>query len=189
MTANTADRKVQAIVLAAVDAIHELGLDRAKLTDVARKAGVTTGAVTYYFADKDAVLAAAFDETCRRMLAPLEARGAAWELERIFALLPGDGERLKDWAVWFAFCGRATADSTLRSGVVAHKLRLEEAMLRVMNADDSALTRHKVRTVLTAAEGIALSTLMHPGTWPEARQQQTLRAMVGKMFVEFQGGA
>jgi len=47
------------IAAAAVVAIDELGLDRVRLVDVAKRASCTTGAVRHYFPDKDAVLGVA----------------------------------------------------------------------------------------------------------------------------------
>src|SRR5438045_616199 len=59
----------RAIAGAAIAVIDGAGLDGARLRDVARAANVTTGAVTHYFDDKDAVLEAALEEVVRRILA------------------------------------------------------------------------------------------------------------------------
>ncbi|MFN9711886.1 MAG: TetR/AcrR family transcriptional regulator, partial [Alphaproteobacteria bacterium] len=56
------------IAEAAIRVIGDGGLENARLRDVARSAGVTTGAVTHYFDGKDAVLLAALDEMVRRIL-------------------------------------------------------------------------------------------------------------------------
>src|SRR5690606_11883207 len=48
----------EALVDAAVDVVVESGIDAVSLRDLARRAGVSSGAPSRHFADKDAVLSA-----------------------------------------------------------------------------------------------------------------------------------
>ncbi|MGK2949758.1 MAG: TetR/AcrR family transcriptional regulator [Acidimicrobiales bacterium] len=50
------------IVAAAVESFAELGFDASSTRDIARRAGVTQGLVTYYFASKDELWRAAADQ-------------------------------------------------------------------------------------------------------------------------------
>ena len=97
----------RAIAGAAVQVIDELGLDAARLVDVARAGLVTTGAVTHYFDSKDALLEAALSEVVTRILESQAQTGEAslnsGELiDTVAAFLPLDQASLRDWRVWFA---------------------------------------------------------------------------------------
>jgi len=58
----------RAIAGAAIAVIDDVGLDGARLRDVARAASITTGAVTHYFDGKDAVIGVTLQEVVRRKL-------------------------------------------------------------------------------------------------------------------------
>lgn len=62
------DTQRRIIADATIGVINQNGLDQTKLRDVARAGNMTTGTVTHYFADKDAVLEAALEEVVRRTL-------------------------------------------------------------------------------------------------------------------------
>src|SRR5690606_7429774 len=56
------DERRRDIARAAIAVIGEQGIDNTRLVDVARAANATTGTITHYFEDKDAVLLAALDQ-------------------------------------------------------------------------------------------------------------------------------
>jgi TetR/AcrR family transcriptional repressor of bet genes len=64
------------LVEAAIAVIHDEGFAKATVARIARRAGVSTGIVHHYFADKDALLTA----TMRSLLAELR-RDAAEQLK------------------------------------------------------------------------------------------------------------
>ncbi|RWM46176.1 MAG: TetR family transcriptional regulator [Mesorhizobium sp.] len=53
------DLRREQLAASACEAIAEWGLDRVKLVKIARSVGVTTGALTHYFPNKDTLLLAA----------------------------------------------------------------------------------------------------------------------------------
>lgn len=73
------------IVRAVVDCVAELGIQRATASAIARRAGVTWGAVQHHYGGKDGILGAVLDDTFARFAArfndfpvalPLPARAA-----------------------------------------------------------------------------------------------------------------
>ena len=176
------NEKAQAIASAAIEAIHDRGLDRVKLTDVARKAGVTTGAVTYYFEDKDALLLAAFDETWRRMFSEIEAYEGGWALERFEHSLPTTPERQRGWSVWLAFCGRAQTSEAINRHYRAAYTELEDRLAAATGHGANDTAREDVRIVIAAMDGIGLCATLHPDLWPAERQRAALARMAGHLF-------
>ncbi len=174
--------KAQNIASAAVEAIYERGLDRFKLTDVARKAGVTTGAVTYYFEDKDALLIAAFDETWRRMFADIAAFEGGWVLERFEKSLPLDDKRRRGWSVWLAFCGRAQTSSEINQHYRKSYAQLEDLLMQSFAEHDDEVSRDDLRAVIAAMDGIGLCATLNEDLWPADRQRACLRQMIGHLF-------
>ena len=76
------------VTAAVVDCIAELGFQRTTGTEIARRAGVTWGAVQHHFGDKNGILAAVLEESFHQFAAtlgrpepadaPLEARVSAF---------------------------------------------------------------------------------------------------------------
>ncbi|MCA3753094.1 MAG: TetR family transcriptional regulator C-terminal domain-containing protein [Phenylobacterium sp.] len=95
------------------------GIEAASLRRLARAADCTTGAITYYFEGRDALLVAmlrrAHQTTGARMLRAA-GRGAS-PRDRLWAVLmealPLDPERLAEWRVWLAFWGAAAGHPEL----------------------------------------------------------------------------
>lgn len=113
------EEKRAALVAASWSVIAQEGLGAATLRRVASVAGVTTGALTHYFSDRDALLIEALRaahvtagarmlEAAERDLSP-KARLTAVVLEA----LPLDHNRLTEWKVWLAFWGAAAGDARL----------------------------------------------------------------------------
>lgn len=65
------------LVRCAIDAIAEVGYQRASLTEIAKRAGITKGAIFYHFANRDALIEAVFTEAL--------AAGANFLLPRVRA--------------------------------------------------------------------------------------------------------
>ena len=73
------------LVDCAIDAIAELGFDRASVGEVARRAGVSKGVVTYHFAAKDDLIYEVVAEIFDSVKAFLESRLGATSPERFVA--------------------------------------------------------------------------------------------------------
>ncbi|ACY97985.1 MULTISPECIES: TetR/AcrR family transcriptional regulator [Thermomonospora] len=100
------------IISAVLALVAEEGAEGVTVRRAAAAAGLSTGALAHYFADKDELLAAAFVEVARRV----GRRVAAVSAERdpadllhhaITAVLPLDAERRAEARAWLAFLDRA----------------------------------------------------------------------------------
>lgn len=112
------DERRAKIAAAACDVILEVGLENAKLVEVASRAGVTTGAVQHYFRSKEELLFFAknhvFDQRLQKAKAALENLDGVERLMTIVRLhLPLKTEHVKAMRLLEAFRGRAVGNTTL----------------------------------------------------------------------------
>jgi TetR/AcrR family transcriptional regulator, fatty acid metabolism regulator protein len=70
------------LVRCAIDATFELGFQRASVAEIARRAGVSKGVVTYHFAAKDELIGAVVADVLDSMIEYLEPRLLAAEPEK-----------------------------------------------------------------------------------------------------------
>lgn len=172
------------IINAAIHSIYELGVDQFKLRDVAAKAGVTTGAVTYYFDGKDELVIAAFNAVWQKLFIDIADYKGGWEISRFIHSLPTSEEKRKGWSVWLAFCGRAQASNELNSHYQVHYDKLEQHLLGTISEKSPWVSLTDIRLVIAAMDGIGLCATLNPKHWPKARQIESLQAMVGHLFTE-----
>ena len=175
------EERRRAIAAAAMEAVADRGLDAVKLMDVARAAGVTTGAIAHYFPDKDAVLAAALDEVCRRLFAEMEPTGTTVTIASLAEVLPTTPEKQRDWRVWLAYWGQAPYSDTLRSIHAQYYADIEAALMDDLSglADDP---RRTAAAIIAAVDGIGTRVLMEPDAWPADRQRALLDTLVGPLL-------
>ncbi len=184
---------------AAISVINDVGLDGARLRDVARAASVTTGAVTHYFDGKDAVIEAALEEVVRRILAKQErARAKRGTMSvRTFisqacSYLPLEAEGRREWRVWLAFWGRAIADERLRA---LHRRFYAEIVDRLadllpsIRAAGRAPSRRRLSrcadVVVAAIDGVGTRATLEPELWPPRRQRETLDSLLWPVLTTF----
>jgi AcrR family transcriptional regulator len=100
------------VLEAALDLIIEAGIDQVRLAEIARRAGMSSGQVMYYFTSKEHILleTLAFQEyqdTMRRQAALARVTGAWRQLERFIELyLPGTPPD-PSWILWMEAWARA----------------------------------------------------------------------------------
>lgn len=176
--------KADRITGAALDAIYEHGLDQVKLTDVARKAGVTTGAVTYYFEDKDALLKAAFRKVSDDLFDGMREYRGGWKIERFTNSLPTNRQRKMQWSVWLAFCARAQASHDMAAIYREFYHSVELAVAGISGFEKKETAREAAGQVIAAMDGIGLCATLHPKLWPAARQRKAIVELIGHLFVE-----
>lgn len=116
------------IVIAARRVVARQGVHASTMRSIAAEAGVTTGAVTHYFADKADVMAAVLqynnqlgvDRITRKVAGK---RGVEALTATVEALVPLDEESLHMWTVLIAFWGHAPAQQALDAWVTAGSAR------------------------------------------------------------------
>ena len=123
------------LVDAAIDVIHELGFANATVARIARRAGVSSGIVHHYFADKDELLFA----TMRTLLAELRRdtverqRKARSPEERVEAVIEASfGEQQFDervFSAWLALYGNARQSDRLKRILTLYHRRLKANLM------------------------------------------------------------
>lgn len=171
---------------AAVAVIGEQGIDNTRLVDVAREAGVTTGALTHYFNDKDAVLLAALDHLAQGILHKLKTSAEADDLVALAAeILPVNEESRCEWRVWMSFFGRAVGDPALarinkayydefRDGLAAI-IRRQQREGKLSRKVDPAVTGDAIISIL---DGFSIRATLEPEDCSAKRQRSQLEAML-----------
>jgi AcrR family transcriptional regulator len=107
------------ILAAACRAIQQRGFASTRIADIASEAGMSTGAIHYYFEVKDEVLIAALKWASGQLFDRLEqlAAGAASERERLLQLLehavPVPGPRRGEYILWIELWVRALQEPDL----------------------------------------------------------------------------
>ena len=185
------------IAQAAIEVIGASGLEDARLRDVARAAGVTTGAVTHYFDSKDEVLLAALDEIVQRILrrAPKATPGLGLDdalFEMAYENLPLDPERRAEWRVWLAFWGGAMGDEQLRARHRDYYVRmvgqLAEALAAVGGVSPEDANR-LADAVVAAVDGIGARATLEPEFWPASRQREALAILIKPLLAHLSSAA
>ena len=180
-----ADERRQVLADAAARVIAQSGLGGATLRDVAAEAGLTTGALTHYFADKRELLLFTLQGSLdrRRSTHPWASTDDALNDLGVFldGVLPiGDASRLH-WMVTIAFASQAAGDPDLaavqREAYRHFRRSVRELVSRAIEQGHlptglDPLTEAEALIALT--DGIAVQALFDPESWPAERQRQHL---------------
>ncbi len=193
-----AERK-QTITRAAISVIGDVGLEGARLRDVARAADVTTGSVTHYFDGKEAVLEAALEEVVKGTLSRIQAAEVlnkpgelSFFMDRICFDLPIEEGRRQEWRVWLAFWGRAIVDERLRAIHQTYYRAFVEGLkepLRQLCLQDRQVTDAELidcaDAVISVIDGIGTRATLEPEDWPANRQCGQLKRMLTPLLTDF----
>jgi AcrR family transcriptional regulator len=181
------DERRAGFVTASWDVIAEEGLGAATLRRVAAAAGVTTGALTHYFCDREALLvealrAAHFAAGARMRRAVAAARSDRARLSAVLEeALPFDAARLREWRVWLAFWGEAVGNPRLRrenEERVAEWRDLLEALVAPLVAG-AATSGAASAELLSLVDGLGLRLALAPRA-TLAREQAAARSVIDR---------
>jgi TetR/AcrR family transcriptional repressor of bet genes len=187
------DQRRRAIAHAAVEVIAERGLEATKLVEIARIAGVTTGAITHYFNDKDAVLMAALELSYNSMFTRMErtARGVDYSFYEVMAqALPITKKGRKDMSVWLAFWSRSLAEPR----IAARQLEFHDRWHTQVKMElECHCERHskpvpedleEVCEGITAQmNGLIIRGLVDASYWPQARLRKALKTYLTQIGI------
>jgi AcrR family transcriptional regulator len=179
------EQRRKTISAAAMKVIAERGLESTKLVDIARLAGVTTGAVTHYFSDKDTILMAALEmayDTMFANMARVKEKDSYSFLDIIAEALPTTAESRTAMTVWLAFWSRSIAEPRVA------EMQLEFHH-RWQNIVAQELMRHCHRTqmqvpkdldgicqsITAQVNGLIIRGLVDRPDWPASRLRICLR--------------
>jgi len=185
------DSRREEIASAACQVIAQGGIEGLKLTDVGAAAGCTTGAITHYFADKNAVLIAALDHASATLNARLEARlrRAPDDVVGFFSETLPIGRRGRDEiVVWYSFWARALSDPALmRRQRAMHRrwrAQVERCLARMESRGELPATTdpaERAEGLCAMINGIGLRASLDPREWPAARQVAQLRRYLARL--------
>jgi len=169
------DQKRSELVDAAWRVIHGEGLQAATLRRVAAEANCTTGALTRYFGNREALfveaLRAAHSSARRRMAVAVgRSKTQRKRLESIMLeALPLDEVRRQEWKTRLAFFGAASDSEALRTENARYFLEwgafLSEQLTPTVKQKDRR--QHEVRLLQAVIDGLALRLLVQSGPWSE----------------------
>lgn len=177
----------QSLASAAITVIDGVGIEGARLRDVAKAARVTTGAVTHYFDGKDALLEAALAEVARRIRERLDdpADSRKSPLDQAAAFLPLDEARRGEWRVWLAFWGRAIAEPRLAVVHRDHYAGFVERLAASFVAQGAAADQAQglADAVIAAIDGVGTRATLEPDLWSPERQGRTLGLLLNSIHL------
>jgi AcrR family transcriptional regulator len=181
---------------AVVRVVAERGLDAVSVRSVAREAGVSAGAVQYYFPTVDALLHAAYRRVIDRVLArarrlPPVTRPREFVRALLLELLPLDDEREAELRVGLAFSARSPFSEPL-AGLYTEGYRTLigglEAALRTAVAQGVAAPGVDPRRDAVAAAATADGLAWHALCAPEALgRDEIVRALDAHLDRIFRG--
>ena len=163
--------KRERLVAAARKTIHEQGVEKTTLADIAAAAQVPVGNVYYYFKTKDALVSAVIDDY-RETFGELRAQLSQGEkpVDRLKAMLQALTERRERLATYGCrigslSCELSKRDDELRgevASIMAGLIDWAEIQFLAMGRDDA---RELATALIAAYEGIALlaAALRDPG--------------------------
>ena len=184
------DIRRKEIAQAAISVIGSHGIENVRLIDVARQANATTGSITHYFEDKDAVLLAALDQVSQGILELLKTPPTADAtiddlIEYISLVLPLDEDGHEAWRVWLAFFGRAIVTPSLLHINNNYYTEFHEGAARIIRSmqtngkvDDGVDVTMVADAVITIVDGLGVRASLDPENWTADRQKKQLRAML-----------
>jgi AcrR family transcriptional regulator len=182
------------VAAAARAVIARDGLDGASVRRVAAEAGSSTTVVTHYFADKQALLAAAVEDAYAavtgRMAAHVEAGPGGLPTLRAVLLeaLPLDAGRAGEARVWMAFWSAASTRPALREVQRAGYREWRELVARVL---EEAVERGQVvadvdatsvgEQLMCLVDGLLMQATLEPQRLPAHRQVSFLDAALAQL--------
>jgi AcrR family transcriptional regulator len=175
---------------AALAIISRGGLEALTMRDVAKEAGFTTGALTYYFQSKDDVLIAVSEhgaETVRPMMdeaaAGQSARVALRDL--LHTILPTSTAMKAQWRCWLAFWERGAhspqVQRVMRERYFEYMNRVSSVIRRAQEQGEAPRdidVEHVAREIIALIDGLGVQVLLGAGKFTSVAQRQFVDQLV-----------
>lgn len=150
---------------------------------VAREAGCTIGLINHWFASKEDLVMAAWQETVSRehqRAARLRAAGRYRVDEALLGTLPTTPELRREELVWQAFGALAISNPAVLKAYnrqYEHARRTLSAAL-ARNGPPDEHDEEVADLLIAATDGIARMAALDPARWSPARQREALRRLM-----------
>lgn len=177
------EQRRQEIAAAAARVIAERGVDEVTMIAIGEAAGMTTGAVTHYFADKDEVILAALRWADSAMRARAQRAFETHDdvVSIVLEVLPTDRASRIEWIVWGVFSERAARSRALMNEQRARNqwwLELTAAEItrqqREGHVDPGLDAELEAKLSIVMINGLGFLAAYDPESWPEAEQRRVL---------------
>ena len=156
------------------------GLGAATMRDVATEAGLTTGSVTHYFADKRELLLFTLNASLQRRRARRDTPSTATPAEvlrsSLLCALPLNDDRRRHWMVTIAFCALAAGDDELAAvQLTAYREFRDWVTAQLIECGFAAdRAQREAEWLIAVVDGVAVQALFDQESWPAARQSEML---------------
>ena len=175
------------------------GLDRTSMRAIAQEMNCTTGVVTHYFRNKQALIMFALHQVTERLqikmaeaIAPLTDISQVNELDQFVAMLlsflPFDQERQDILQVWVAFLGYAVGRAELMAEHQKSAAQLRNVIIQALTTlQQQGRIRPDVEpameanTVLALVNGVSLDSLLQAERLSSGQQEIIIRRYVNSL--------
>lgn len=185
-TVDVARRKRQ-IANACSRIIAENGLEAASLRAIAHELGCTTGVITHYFRDKNAMLNFVLEEIGGRIFEHIstpDLRHQSVEecIAFVLKMLPNSPEQASWWKVWLAFMATSLGDRKFATDHHHLYSKLRDDWQQVIGGlianeviSPFDKTADEAAALLALIDGIGIQSLISPDRFPVERQTEMLK--------------
>jgi len=184
-------RRLREVDEAARQVIIRKGLKAATMRDISREGGFTTGVLTHYFPDKDALIVGVFSSASDAWITRVReafaaARSAADQLSVVVTLgIPADPDERREWRLWAEMWSYAGWNEEFAAYIVETDALWEAELRGVLGRaveagllDTGIDVAVQARVLARLIDGLGLRSLLS-GRWDEARA--TLVAHLGSL--------
>lgn len=151
----------ESVLQAAAEAIAELGLANVRVADIAERAGIGSGHVTYYFPSKDELLMRAIRWSEGRLHERIEHEihrvTDPWKrLRRLFELAASEGPGDPGWVLWFEVWAKGGSDRSVAEGSDEFEAWWRQALAAVVRygCDEGSFATDDVEAVVLALSAL-----------------------------------
>jgi AcrR family transcriptional regulator len=178
------DERRRRIAEAAAAVTAREGLDAATIRRIAAELGGPTKLVTYYFADKQALLLFTYGHLAQQYLEEVAALDPGDLVGNLMAMAAAGERSLTRWRFYVAFWDRAARNPAFAE---LQRLHMDRAVAHIREivraaAGDRADVE-SVSLVLNAlVQGISLQALADPQRWPAERIRSALSDQIDRLL-------
>ena len=171
------------------------GLDRASMRAIAQEMNCTTGVVTHYFRNKEALILFALNQVTERLQVLMQdslekASGIERLVVMLSAFLPVDVQRQEILKVWVAFLGYAVGRDKLMAEHQQSAAQLRAVIIQeIKHLQADTLIRSDIdpelesNALLALGNGISLDSLIQAHRLSVEQQQFIIRRYIEQVLV------
>lgn len=171
------------LAAALFDVAAESGLENASVREVAKRAGVSIGAVQHHFSTKDEMFAFALRTLVDRLLTRLAESSADADphtalFQALSQLLPLDEQRTREAHVLAAFAVRAATSESLSEIRRTTLFTIRTGISTVLIGIGTPEAETRAALLLSTVNGLALDALGSPAMYPPQYLDHALETQI-----------